>query len=362
MALVSQLLGGDPKLQACLVSDPAHILPGAAGEHVSKIQTALQVLGLAVDSRELSTKRYGPSTASAVLNFKTQRNIVNRSYQTKPDNIVGKMTIAALDAELWRKEASLATPQPPYCGNDPKSGPAGVGGAAGRRPRLLLAVAVGTTEQPSFVPAGGSGDTPSTLALGRIADAKEWVDTTRATLSAVLNFWPGGPVSSRDKIWRHFGVPDKFPLFLLDKKIDSLIEFVTGIDDVFHKIQERLDPSKSNSWIKTADPPWFPESTVPAFTIDDDRDNRDPPKTAQWQNGTYFQPQFIPLGSKKKTEVVVHETVHSLGTHEFRDVAQPGTTDYRQLGSAALITNAWSYSTFVLDCKFNKSVPLDPSE
>jgi len=86
MALASQLLSRDPKLQACLVSDLAHIVEGAAGEHVSKTQTALQVLGLAIDGRELRAKRYGPSTASAVLNFKMLRNIINRSYQTKPDN------------------------------------------------------------------------------------------------------------------------------------------------------------------------------------------------------------------------------------------------------------------------------------
>ena len=36
MALASQLLSRDPKLQACLVSDLAHIVEGAAGEHVSK--------------------------------------------------------------------------------------------------------------------------------------------------------------------------------------------------------------------------------------------------------------------------------------------------------------------------------------
>jgi hypothetical protein len=44
--------------------------------------------------------RYGPSTADAVLTYKTTRNIVNRSYQTQADNIVGKMTIAAMDKEL----------------------------------------------------------------------------------------------------------------------------------------------------------------------------------------------------------------------------------------------------------------------
>ena len=38
MALQSQLLRGDAKLDATAVSDPAHILQGARGPHVAKIQ------------------------------------------------------------------------------------------------------------------------------------------------------------------------------------------------------------------------------------------------------------------------------------------------------------------------------------
>jgi hypothetical protein len=53
-----------------------------------------------VEAHELSAKRYGPSTAAAVLAFKRKRNIINWSYQTQADNIVGKMTIAAMDKEL----------------------------------------------------------------------------------------------------------------------------------------------------------------------------------------------------------------------------------------------------------------------
>jgi hypothetical protein len=41
MALQSQLFAGDPKLEAAAVSDPAHILPGARGQHVGKLQFAL---------------------------------------------------------------------------------------------------------------------------------------------------------------------------------------------------------------------------------------------------------------------------------------------------------------------------------
>jgi hypothetical protein len=99
--LQSQLFAGDAKLDACLVHDSAHILQGAIGDHVSKIQVALFMLDqLVIDKGELSGKTYGPSTAQAVLAFKTERNIVNRQYETQPDNIVGKMTIARLDKEL----------------------------------------------------------------------------------------------------------------------------------------------------------------------------------------------------------------------------------------------------------------------
>lgn len=99
--LQSQLFSGDRKLEACAVEDSAHILQGAVGEHVSKIQAALYTVDDSVmDAGELSSKSFGASTAAAVLAYKTERNIINRSYQTQPDDIVGKMTIAALDKEL----------------------------------------------------------------------------------------------------------------------------------------------------------------------------------------------------------------------------------------------------------------------
>ena len=101
MALQSQLFHGDAKLEAAAVSDPAHIAPGATGAHVRKIQLALNRLdraGLTVDDI------YGQRTANAVLSFKQKRGLINRSYQSRADNIVGKMTIAALDQELSKKK------------------------------------------------------------------------------------------------------------------------------------------------------------------------------------------------------------------------------------------------------------------
>jgi peptidoglycan hydrolase-like protein with peptidoglycan-binding domain len=107
MSLQSQLFQGDSKLQAAAVSDPAHILLGAAGAHVLKIQSALIVLDNAIiDEGELQRSFYGPSTAVSVMAYKKKRNIINRSYQTQADDIVGKMTIASLDQEMLAKEKS----------------------------------------------------------------------------------------------------------------------------------------------------------------------------------------------------------------------------------------------------------------
>lgn len=102
MRLGSQMLREDPALQACLVSDAAHVVPGAVGPHVSKIQSALLLLDRhrRLPSNELKAGRYGPETAAAVLALKIKHGIVNRSYQTQPDNIVGRMTIAFLDSAI----------------------------------------------------------------------------------------------------------------------------------------------------------------------------------------------------------------------------------------------------------------------
>ncbi|WP_295433776.1 peptidoglycan-binding domain-containing protein [uncultured Thiodictyon sp.] len=101
MALQSKLFRGDPKLESAAVSDPAHIVPGATGPHVGKIQLALiQLDGASITQDSV----FGPATAAAVLAYKQKRKIVNTSYQTEADNIVGKMTIAALDREMLATE------------------------------------------------------------------------------------------------------------------------------------------------------------------------------------------------------------------------------------------------------------------
>ena len=109
MPLRSNLFAQDDALQACLNSDGSHVRIGAEGDHVRRIQIALAILDRAtIDSNEVRSKKYGRSTAAAVLSYKTKRKIINFSYQTRPDDIVGKMTIKALDDEMVAKEAGPA--------------------------------------------------------------------------------------------------------------------------------------------------------------------------------------------------------------------------------------------------------------
>jgi hypothetical protein len=66
--LRSKLFRGDRRLEACLSDNASHMTPGAVGDHVTKIQTALTLLGEPhIAASEITTKTYGPTTASAVL-------------------------------------------------------------------------------------------------------------------------------------------------------------------------------------------------------------------------------------------------------------------------------------------------------
>ena len=121
MPLNSLLFAGDPRLEKCLVSDPSHVVLGDTGEFVTLIQDALRAIDqLEVDPMEIAQKRYGPSTAAAVLSYKRKRGIINRSYQSSADNIVGKMTIKSLDDEMLRlqgQSSSTARRTDSFCTN-----------------------------------------------------------------------------------------------------------------------------------------------------------------------------------------------------------------------------------------------------
>ncbi len=104
MALRSDLFKGDARLEAAAASDGSHIKSGDRGPFVAKIQNALNQLdkaGLDEDGK------YGTLTAKAVRKYKSARGIINRAYQTQADDIVGKMTVAAMDEELAKLSSSI---------------------------------------------------------------------------------------------------------------------------------------------------------------------------------------------------------------------------------------------------------------
>jgi hypothetical protein len=85
------------------------------------IQSALCMLdGAGISGDEQARQFYGQGTAMAVLNYKKKRKIINYSYQTSPDDIVGRMTIRSLDTEMLAYERgkfglllAFGVPSPP---------------------------------------------------------------------------------------------------------------------------------------------------------------------------------------------------------------------------------------------------------
>ncbi len=126
MVLKSHLFRDDAKLNACLVLDASHVTHGALGEHVGKIQVALMDLdGLTISRADLDAKRYGTSTAAAVLAYKKKRKIINPAYQSHEDDIVGKMTIASLDRDMIARQKPNKPGQKMGCGRNCGCGPPG---------------------------------------------------------------------------------------------------------------------------------------------------------------------------------------------------------------------------------------------
>jgi hypothetical protein len=106
----------DRRFQNALDNDKDHIVPGSNGDHVLRIQTALETL-TAVD---LGMERgdYGSNTEDAVRAYKNDESRkILQSYQTTADPIVGKRTMKSLDQEMHlfeirKKGGGLVIPKP----------------------------------------------------------------------------------------------------------------------------------------------------------------------------------------------------------------------------------------------------------
>jgi len=355
MALFSSILRNDPRLQACQTKDASHLTEGTTGPHVKRVQTALFVLdGLKVDREEERSQRYGKSTASAVLQFKTKRHIINHKYQSRPDNIVGKMTIAALDAELWRKEAQRElTTDSCLCGNDPRS--AGVGGQA-----VLSAASSFATASVALAPTAGNaaGPSPAATAKLRAPAGITLVTRARGSLAAMIHFHqhprlPTNPglMAKFDALWRNFGMP-VFPRFnpLTGAHVKTLDDYLSVVDGVLTGVEANL--RQADSLFRDVPAVQFPKAH--AFTLSLSRDKEDPPKSATWPDGIYFNPRYLndqsgaAVGPLKQTYVAVHECGHMVQNENIADERADKT-----------LSSAYGYSNFVFFCAIGREEVQD---
>jgi len=352
MALHSQMLRNDPRLQSCLTQDASHIVEGAQGSHVGIIQDTLFILdGLGVSQDELLARRYGPSTAAAVLNFKTRRKIINFAYQTHADNIVGKMTIAVMDQELIRKESQPAGTLH-FCGNDPQvSKELSVGGP---RTNLLGLVSSSTGSAISASPSAS----PATVAKARAAGAATMVTRTQGRLAAMIQMHkhpvlPQNPglLATFDVLWRNFGMP----VFPRNSPFDApALGTVKSLDDYLSVVSRVIDgiaANLGNAPTLFRDVPSAQFEEAHAFTLSGVRHPSDPPATS-FPDGIYFNPRYLKNGSAdvgpiKQTEVAIHECGHFVSNETIADQA------------TETLSSAYGYSNFVLFCSIGRESVAD---
>jgi peptidoglycan hydrolase-like protein with peptidoglycan-binding domain len=338
-----------PFFERCLVQDSAHITPGTHGPHVNKIQTALSTLDhFAVAPGEVQSQTYGPSTAAGVLAYKQKRNIINQAYQTQADNIVGKMTIASLDAEMARVE--------------PKPGPTTAVNCfpsrlySSNRVLFTFAIPAGNVSAVSAAPAL----TPDLL----LDQAKQSIPTAIAWCSAALtkarevrakiqrfHVYTKDEIQFFEPIQIHFkvNIPSVQDTEATDR-MDKIIKLYQGILRVFGTGTSRMigDPNNPNK--ATAPLGGFSNSGV--ITIGKD---------------------FANSNTNMRAAVLIHESGHFFDANcshaaselpapdgtaiddSFGRVTNPAQKNYAQLDFALSIRNAYS----VAQCAMHNGLGFD---
>jgi peptidoglycan hydrolase-like protein with peptidoglycan-binding domain len=332
--LQSQLFGGDPKLEAAAVSDSAHIVQGARGEHVQKIQLAL----ISIDDAAIAADGlYGPATAAAVLAYKKKRGIINLSYQTQTDNIVGKMTIAALDREILDLER-------PPTGRLCRLTSSEIKGPSGTRPQLgfalssgLIAVSAALSPRDQAlvrVPIGSLLVTSAQSGLRRVADVIRQKDPDKIVLMKRSSDWQA--------LLTHFHVDDS--------TVDRVVRFASP---VFLNIAQTL---LSANRLFVNGPPsatFFGQAHLGGTHF------RNDPRFGRIEFGR----EYLKLGGAFQTAVIIHEAAHFANStidHMASELPSPqgspvdgalhhgNTKDYSSLTADESLVNAYSYAQFAL--------------
>ena len=348
--LISSMFRNDHRLQSCLTTDSSHLVPGTVGPHVARVQAALFVVdGLRVSREDERNQQYGTSTSAAVLDFKTRRGIINRAYQSQPDNIVGKMTISALDQELVAKEGLRPNVDGPFCGDDPRL-PRGTTGSS-----VTLASFTRAPGSTGVVAAFGIGgaSTPAAVAKQRAPGALAMVGRAQAKLNTLINdrahpSVPPSPVviDVAEALWRNFGVPS-FPKnnpLLADAAngaVTNLEQYLAVIGAVLQGMA--LNLGQAGLLFKDPPSPSPKYDSAGAYTLSLSRSSGDPP----FPDGIYFNPVYLnnggtPTGALKQSEIAIHECAHLVQNDNISD------------NSPKTLSWAYGYSNFVLHCALGR--------
>jgi len=351
MPLHSKLFHGDPKLEACLIHDSAHVTQGAIGKHVAKIQFALATLdNLGIAQPDLSTETYGASTADAVLAYKTKRQIINRSYQTRPDSIVGKMTIAALDKEMFSREH-----QPSLCER------CLMNRQGGEIEPAVLTTGAGHASLNFALPAVQAGQlqvgqpvTPSALALTSVPLALFW--TNLGAISEIETLKVLKFVSDLEKDPK-LAFPSVFDAinthFHLDRDPTHLRRNLRRLRQVFGLIRTVLN--QAPKFFRSG--PNLPKSIF----ADAPMGGFQFPGTPS--NHITFRQGFLNCGPNCRAAMIVHECAHFVGglsvinhfATEFpvpqgapQDLGVRAGRNYQQLHTGEALRNASSYAAYAI--------------
>jgi hypothetical protein len=350
MPLQSNFFKGNAKLEACSRYDQSHVAPGAVGEHVGLIQKALSIIdGLVIHPGEVSRQTYGTSTSAAVLLVKKKRHIINYSYQTREDNIVGKMTIAALDAEMAARE------RPPI----------GLKEAICLLPNRYW---FGPSSKTEWLVAGPpvAPPTPKDIAIGDVHEVRQWILAARDWIWDA-RMWVFDPsLESKDPRFavRVAGTDTHFHFrkkpaqdqaaFLKELKLkyDKMLELTADPDRYFGNDEKIYPPenSLSRAWA---------HAPIGGF-----KNGNDEPKV-------WFRSIFANVKGKKcRCAMIIHECAHSCcdALHYANDWPLPNgaadrpdgkTThprDYANLTPDEAAANAYTYASFAANARFNADI------
>lgn len=360
MSLASEMFRDDRRLQECLLHDRAHLTEGTVGPFVNKVQDALFVIdGLRCVPEERRMQRYGPTTAAAVHSFKKRRRIINRSYQTQADDIVGKMTIDALDKALVEKERQC---RPVVHVAGARAMTVAAAPSDRRRPNGPLPLSgtrVALTGAPVSAPSNLS---PAGVAMTRAPGAAALVNLARRRLGAMMQFHahpmlplPPGIMPSFDALWACFGLPvfpKNSPLLpgQTNQAVKSIADFLRVVDDVYERAGRHL--ANANTLFHDPSGPVPDFDGAHAFTLSTPRKSGEPAPSAAFPDGCFFNRRYLtgpdgPVGTRKQMVVALHECVHFVQNDNIGDIA------------TQTLASAHGYSDFVIFCAFGRMAISD---